>query len=117
MRERSLAVGMEQTKATLLSLTLPETPARIDPGRVPVSRVPLCAPRVPMVCLRLQIALCCLAIPPAAAWARETGKATPEQVQFFEAKVRPILVANCQKCHSGKESKGDLHLDSRDGLL
>lgn len=49
--------------------------------------------------------------------AGETAKPTPEQLQFFETKVRPILVANCQKCHSGKEPKGDLHLDSRGGLL
>src|SRR6185369_1193878 len=49
--------------------------------------------------------------------AGETAKPTPEQVQFFETKVRPILVANCQKCHSGKEPKGDLSLDTRGGLL
>src|SRR5436309_15924941 len=49
--------------------------------------------------------------------AGEMAKPTPEQLQFFETKVRPILVANCQKCHSGKEPKGDLHLDSRGGLL
>ena len=51
------------------------------------------------------------------ALAGETAKPTPEQLQFFETKVRPILVANCQKCHSGKEPKGDLSLDSRGGLL
>jgi len=50
-------------------------------------------------------------------FAGETAKPTPEQLQFFETKVRPILVANCQKCHSGKEPKGDLSLDSRGGLL
>ena len=49
--------------------------------------------------------------------AEETAKPTSEQLQFFESKVRPILVANCHKCHSGKEPKGDLSLDSRDGLL
>ena len=49
--------------------------------------------------------------------AGETSKATPEQLQFFETKVRPILVAHCHKCHSGKEPKGDLGLDSRGGLL
>jgi hypothetical protein len=49
--------------------------------------------------------------------AGETSKATPEQLQFFETKVRPILVAHCQKCHSGSKPKGDLSLDSRGGLL
>ncbi|MBC7856548.1 MAG: PSD1 domain-containing protein [Pirellulaceae bacterium] len=51
------------------------------------------------------------------ALASEAAKPTPEQLQFFETKVRPILVANCHKCHSGKEPKGDLGLDSRGGLL
>jgi hypothetical protein len=49
--------------------------------------------------------------------AEEAVPPTPEQLQFFEAKVRPILVANCHKCHAGKEHKGDLSLDSREGLL
>ncbi|MDQ3439583.1 MAG: hypothetical protein M3478_04460, partial [Planctomycetota bacterium] len=44
---------------------------------------------------------------------------TKEQLAFFEAKVRPVLVANCYKCHSveEKKSKGGLVLDTRDGWL
>ncbi len=53
----------------------------------------------------------------ASSLADDAAKPTPEQLQFFEARVRPILVASCQKCHSGKEPKGDLSLDSRGGLL
>ncbi len=43
---------------------------------------------------------------------------SPEQVEFFETKVRPILVEHCYKCHSteGGKSKGDLLLDTRDAL-
>ena len=26
--------------------------------------------------------------------------ATPEQAEFFEKKIRPLLAAKCQKCHS-----------------
>ena len=36
--------------------------------------------------------------------------------EFFEKKVRPVLVEHCFKCHSdmkGKEPKGGLRLDSR----
>jgi len=42
----------------------------------------------------------------------------PEHVEFFEAKIRPILVESCYKCHSveGGKSKGDLLLDTRDSL-
>src|SRR4051794_36437763 len=38
---------------------------------------------------------------------------------FFESKVRPVLVANCYKCHSAKAEKlkGKLRLDSREGFL
>lgn len=72
-----------------------------------------------MVLSRLKLGLSFAAVlavlPPLLA--DEAAKPTPEQVQFFETKVRPILVANCQKCHSGAKPKGDLSLDSRGGLL
>src|SRR4051812_43106632 len=38
---------------------------------------------------------------------------TAEQVRFFEAKVRPVLVENCVKCHGPKTQKSHLRLDSR----
>ena len=39
----------------------------------------------------------------------------PEDQRFFEAKVRPLLVEQCLKCHAGPKPKGGLRLDSRDG--
>ncbi|MEX2027308.1 MAG: c-type cytochrome domain-containing protein, partial [Pirellulaceae bacterium] len=44
---------------------------------------------------------------------------TAEQTEFFEAKIRPVLVKHCYECHSAesKELQGSLKLDSRDGLL
>ena len=38
---------------------------------------------------------------------------------FFEQRIRPVLVEQCFKCHSAEanELKGDLHLDSLDGIL
>lgn len=44
---------------------------------------------------------------------------TPDQTVFFEAKIRPVLVDKCYKCHSETSSKvrGGLLLDTRDGLL
>ncbi|MBC8003113.1 MAG: PSD1 domain-containing protein, partial [Opitutaceae bacterium] len=44
---------------------------------------------------------------------------TASQTQFFESKIRPILVNKCYKCHSAEaiKVKGGLMLDSRDGLL
>ena len=42
-----------------------------------------------------------------------------ESMDFFEAKIRPVLVEHCYKCHSveGKKRKGELWLDSRAGIL
>ncbi|MBL9147212.1 MAG: PSD1 domain-containing protein [Phycisphaerae bacterium] len=39
--------------------------------------------------------------------------------QFFEKKIRPILVANCYSCHSAEAERirGDLVLDTRDGWM
>ena len=36
-----------------------------------------------------------------------------EQVQFFEAQVRPILVEHCISCHGEKKVKAGLRLDSK----
>ena len=41
----------------------------------------------------------------------------PAAVEFFEKKVRPILVARCHECHAGEEAKGNLRLDSRTAAL
>jgi Protein of unknown function (DUF1553)/Protein of unknown function (DUF1549)/Planctomycete cytochrome C len=43
-------------------------------------------------------------------------------VEFFEAKIRPVLVEHCYKCHSeearkNRKLKGDLLLDSKAGML
>src|SRR3989441_7822131 len=41
---------------------------------------------------------------------------TAQSVEYFEAKVRPGLAANCYDCHTD-ERMGGLRLDSREGLL
>jgi mono/diheme cytochrome c family protein len=43
---------------------------------------------------------------------------TPSGNDFFEKKVRPVLVANCYQCHSAsaKELQGKLRLDTKDGI-
>jgi hypothetical protein len=42
---------------------------------------------------------------------------TPEQIHFFESKIRPILVENCQRCHGEKKQNGSLRLDSGAAVL
>lgn len=53
------------------------------------------------------------------ALAEESPSFPPDQLEFFEKEVRPILVAKCYECHSGKveEPKGNLRLDSREAAL
>jgi hypothetical protein len=42
-----------------------------------------------------------------------------EDVDFFERKIRPVLVEHCYRCHSqgAKKVRGKLLLDTRDGVL
>ncbi|HXG11979.1 MAG TPA: PSD1 and planctomycete cytochrome C domain-containing protein [Gemmataceae bacterium] len=44
--------------------------------------------------------------------AAEEPRPTPEQVQFFEAKVRPLLFNHCQRCHGPEKQSSGLRLDS-----
>jgi hypothetical protein len=43
----------------------------------------------------------------------------PKGIDFFEKHIRPVLVANCYQCHSAsaKELKGELRLDTKEGVL
>lgn len=51
--------------------------------------------------------------------AADAPKLTAAQTDFFESKVRPVLVDNCYKCHSAgaEKIKGGLTLDTRDGWM
>jgi mono/diheme cytochrome c family protein len=64
----------------------------------------------------LLLALATVAAPAAAVAAEPPAKATPEQVEFFEKKVRPILADNCYSCHGAKKQNGGLRLDTAAGL-
>lgn len=50
--------------------------------------------------------------------ADKNEKLTAKGVEFFESKIRPVLMQRCYSCHSAqsKEVKGGLLLDTRDGL-
>src|SRR5262245_56033294 len=60
----------------------------------------------------LALAASLFAVSPAAA-------GPPEGVEFFEKKVRPVLVEHCYQCHSAqaKKLRGGLRLDSRAAIL
>jgi hypothetical protein len=41
---------------------------------------------------------------------------TSEKIEFFEARIRPVLANNCYSCHTDSKP-GDLRVDSRVALL
>src|SRR5205823_11573112 len=41
---------------------------------------------------------------------------TGEQIDFFEKKIRPILVSNCSVCHNAKATVAGLDLSTTDGI-
>ena len=58
----------------------------------------------------------------AAVGSTRAAEPDPKAVEFFESKIRPVLVKQCYACHSDeaadkKKLKGGLRLDSREGLL
>ncbi len=51
--------------------------------------------------------------------AAKPARLDPKGIEFFERKIRPVLVKNCYSCHSGsaKKVEAGLVLDTRAGLL
>ena len=68
--------------------------------------------RFPLLCLSF---LTCLAV---VANAQSVTRFDARAVEFFEKKVRPVLVGNCYTCHSAStNAKGGLRVDDRNGLI
>jgi mono/diheme cytochrome c family protein len=55
-------------------------------------------------------------LPAARAEADGPAKSAAGQVEFFEARVRPVLAEHCYACHGPKKQRGGLRLDSAAGL-
>src|SRR4051794_15598141 len=69
----------------------------------------------------IALASCAFATAAAIRISAQTGKAiastpTAQQIEFFEANIRPVLIETCGECHTDDE-KGDLRTDSRAALL
>ena len=60
-----------------------------------------------------------IATAPAAPMAPAATPISAGDLQFFEARIRPILADRCYKCHSrlADKIKGGLMLDTREGML
>ena len=51
-------------------------------------------------------------------WPAARAEFAPEDLEFFEQKIRPVLVEHCYTCHNSTElAESGLRLDYRDGLL
>jgi hypothetical protein len=61
--------------------------------------------------------VCCIvALLFASALSAAEVKPSPEQVEFFEKSVRPVLLTRCAKCHGEKKVEAGLKLDTKAGL-
>src|SRR5688572_6925284 len=71
-----------------------------------------------MTC-RAGVALVCLFVAASPAQSAEPAPADDAAVEFFERKIRPLLVKRCFECHGPDvdEPKGGLRMDSRAALL
>lgn len=47
----------------------------------------------------------------------QAAEPAPAAIEFFESKVRPLLIDNCVSCHGEKKQEAGLRLDTRDGFL
>ena len=49
---------------------------------------------------------------------RANGEIAPNQTEFFETRIRPVLIEHCYACHNSADNQeGELALDDRAGLL
>ncbi|MES2709753.1 MAG: PSD1 and planctomycete cytochrome C domain-containing protein [Verrucomicrobiota bacterium] len=62
----------------------------------------------------LLLTCCCGCLLPAAARGEEFS---PEQLQHFETRVRPVLAEHCYDCHGAEKQQNGLRLDSRAAVL
>ena len=74
--------------------------------------------RVPSLCMVFWLGVLILSQADAVL-AQEREAFSPVQIDFFENKVRPLLVAHCLECHGAKDDKlrGGLRLTSRQEII
>ncbi len=65
----------------------------------------------------LPLAFLGLACSLATAQADEPKPISSDEAAFFESRIRPVLVENCQSCHGPEKQKSGLRLDSREAMV
>ena len=70
---------------------------------------------------RLTVIACAVVfcLPSVVTLGQEADSSNPDNVAFFESRIRPVLVKHCYACHSVQagKSEGGLLVDNRSGLL
>ena len=66
--------------------------------------------------MRWLLALASAACAVPSARAADPVKPTAAQLEYFEAKVRPVLADHCYSCHGAKKQQGGLRLDTAAGI-
>lgn len=70
----------------------------------------------------LSLTLFCCTLQLSSAQVQQSDSTSPpsdisaQQLEFFESKVRPLLIEHCYECHSGSERQGGFRLDYRQAL-
>ncbi len=72
-----------------------------------------CRPNRIPVCCRLQWLL----ILAASLFCSNDALSQDTSADFFEARVRPVLIKHCLQCHGADKQEGSLRLDSREGWM
>lgn len=106
VRAGCLLAARSKQLAASFNLKLPATSVKIGVALPAFSRARL------MRTFRLTSLVLILAAPSSVCAAAPTV-----DDEFFEKKVRPVLVAQCVSCHGGEKQKGGLRLDSRAAML
>ncbi|MDY3552586.1 PSD1 and planctomycete cytochrome C domain-containing protein [Gemmata sp. JC717] len=66
--------------------------------------------------MRWFLALCAASCVVVSARAADPAKPTAAQLEYFEAKVRPVLADHCYSCHGPKKQSAGLRLDTSTGI-
>src|SRR5687767_1709306 len=69
------------------------------------------------ICWPLAVALSALTPLGASAAPPTARTATPQEIEFVEKKVRPVLAETCFNCHGPKKQMAGLRLDTRAAFL
>ena len=67
--------------------------------------------------MRLILSLIAWVVLGTAGWCPAEETFSHDQLEFFEAHVRPLLVEHCHKCHGPDQQQAGLRLDSRESAL